>query len=402
MFPVTTRRRGSKRRRPNRSGVWILGLVAALLAAAGLQQAVRRALALETLPTGSAEWIWEEGRHRQIGPWVLWAVRDFELPEVSDSVRLLALADEVYVVHVNGRRVGSDVYHEGMAPDRYEVASWLRPGANRLAVELRSGRGAGGLLLALVDGVTGEQLLSTDDDWTVFHRDHPGILEGWLPLSEGEPAFSWGSPPVGRWGLPTGVVDRPAFPQVAGEPWELRPVFPRRVAVGAEVLEILASGDRDRSLRLPWRALEPEGVRVSEHRDRAGVILFDWGRELTGYLTLEHRSGGGRPAGLLRVGTELPEVDLSRPHARVLTVSGGDVWRDELPRRFRYALVLGADSVVAARVAPVAAELLDRLPAPVPERGLFGLASPRLGTPVENEVRRRLQGLAGGARREDL
>jgi len=402
MSPVTTQQSGSRQRASQRSGVWILGLVAVVLAAAGLQQAVRRALALETLSTGSAEWIWEEGRHRQIGPWVLWAVRDFELPQVPGSVRLLALADEVYVAHVNGRRVGSDVYHEGMVPDRYEVASWLRPGANRLAVELRSGRGAGGLLLALVDGATGEQLLGTDDRWTVFHRDHPGILEGWLPLSEGEPAFSWGSPPVGRWGLPTRGVDRPTFPQVAGEPWELRPVFPRRAAVGAEVLEILASGDRDRSRRLPWRPLEPASVRASADRDRGGVILFDWGRELTGYLTLDHRSGGGRPPGLLRVGTELPEVDLSRSHARVLTASAGDVWRDELPRSFRYALVLGADSVVSARVAPVAPELRHLLPVPVPERGLFGLPSPRLGTPVENEVRRRLQGLSGGARREDL
>jgi hypothetical protein len=390
--------------KPQKRGLWILLIVALALAAGGLQQVVRHALAVQVLPTGTAEWIWDEGRQRQIGPWVMWAVRDFELPEVPDSVQLLVEADESYVVYVDGRRVGSDVYRDGMPLDRYQLAPWLEPGAHRIAVELRSGRGAGGLLLALVDGTRGEQVLGTDGKWTVFYQDHPGILEGWLPVSEGEPAFSWGLPPVGRWGVPSRVVDRPTFSQAVGEPWELRPVAPHRVAVGGEVVEVLTSRGRERSRRLPWRPAAAIGVPTgSAGRGRGGAILFDWGREVTGYLTLEHRAGGGRLPGLLQVGTELPEVDLARPDAAVLTVSGGAIWRDELPRRFRYALVLGADSVVAARVEPVAPELLDRLPAPPPpETGLLGLRSPRLRTPVENEVRRTLKGLAGGAGRKDL
>lgn len=394
MPPSTTKKRG----------LWILAIVGLALAAAGLQQAVRRALAVGTLPTGAAEWIWDEGRHRQTGPWAFWAVRDFELPEVPGSVRLLVLADEGYVVHVNGRRVGSNVYRDGASPDRYEVAPWLRPGANRLAVELRSARGAGGLLLALVDGAGGEPLLGTDARWTVFHRDHPGILEGWLPVSKGEPAFSWGLPPVGRWGLPSEPTDRASFPRVAGEPWDLRAVPPERVAVGGQVLHVLGSGDPTRAERLPWRPVGPaEASSPSEDLGRGPVILFDWGNEVTGYLTLVHRTGGGRPPGVLRVGTEPPEADPYRPDATVLTVTDGGVWRDGLPRRFRYALVLGADSVVGARVEPVVPELLDRLPAsPAPERGLFGLPPPRSGTPVEHEVRRKLEGLARGTGREDL
>lgn len=415
MVPVTTKKRGSEPHgtssgRPERGcrrpGLWLLLLAALAWAGAGLQQAVRHALPAETLPTGSAEWIWEEGRHRQTAPWVLWAVRDFELAQVPASVRLLALADESYIVHLNGRRMGSNVYHEGSSVDRYEVAPWLRPGANRLAVEVRSGRGAGGLLMALVDGVGGEALLGTDDRWTVFNRDHAGILEGWLPISQGKPAFSWGLPPVGRWGMPTEVVDRPTFPRVSGEPWELATVPPRRVAAGPRALQALRSGEAGRARRLPWRPVRAPGARTSTRlsadREKGPVVLFDWGREVTGYLTLEHHPGGRRPPGLLQVSLELPEVDPSRADAMVLTVTGGDVWRDELPRRFRYALVLGAGSVVAARVEPVAPELLDGLPVPVPENGLLGLPSPRLGTPVENEVRRRLQGLAGGAGREDL
>ena len=81
-----------------------------------------------------------------------YAVRDFELdsPPARASVRILA--DEAYILYVNGRRVGSGAYFAGAPLDTYPLDLVLRPGWNRVAVELRSGRGAGGLLCALFAG----------------------------------------------------------------------------------------------------------------------------------------------------------------------------------------------------------------------------------------------------------
>jgi len=395
----------------NRSGVpsrlrlgrLVLVILVVALGAVGLQEAVRRSLGGAS-PTGSAEWIWERGRHRQVGPWVFWAVQDFELPEVPASAHALVLADAGYILHVNGRRVGSNVYRDGDPVDRYEVASLLYAGSNRLAVELRSGRGAGGLLLRLVDGADGDSLVGTDDTWRTFNQDHPGILHGWLPLSEGEPALSWGPPPVGRWGLPRKVVARASFSAAVGETWEQRPVPPRRVAAGPEVLRQLGPYGERRLGALPWRPVDPEIVVQPPGGSGLGpVVLFDWGREVTGYLTLDHGRRGRRPPGLLRVGRQPPIARLRGPDATVVTLTGGNTWQDGLPRRFRYALVLGVDSVVGAWVDPVHPEVLDRLPAPPPPpAGLFGLEPPRSVTPVENEVGRKLQGFTGGARGEEL
>lgn len=384
--------------------LWIV--LAALLAAGG-QQAVRRGIAAAALPTGSAEWIWEADRHRQTVPWALWAVRDFEISERPETAHVLILADESHVLYLNGRRIGSNVYRKGMDLDRYPVAPWLRPGANRLAVELRSTRGAGGLLLALVDDTGGEPLVVTDRRWSIFTRDHPGILAGWLPVSEGEPVFSWGRPPIGRWGTPRRWTERPAFPQTAGEPWELRPMPPVRVAEGSAVLEALRSGDETSWRSLSWRPVGPGSVnRPPDGSGLGAAVIFDWGREVTGYLTLDRSRGGARASGLLLTGRELAELTLERAENPVVTVTDASLWRDELPRRFRYAVALGADWVAGAwvdpLVDPVTVSALERLPAPpLPSPGVFGVAPPWLETPVEHEVRRKLQSFARGARRED-
>jgi len=389
--------------------------VAALaIGAAGVQELVRRTFATRELATGPAEWIWDRDRHRQTTPWAFWAVRDFELEEVPASAHLLVRADESYVVHLNGRRIGSGSDRDGAPLDRYRATPWLHTGGNRLAVELRSERGAGGLLLALtVEGRT-TPLVWTDRRWTVFRQDHPGILGGWLPTSKGEPVMSWGLPPVGRWGVPWEVADRPPFPEVVGEGWASPPAPARRVITGLPALQALQRhGGVSRGWRPVALAMARGGVDGAPGDGRAGeeglgaVILFDWGREVTGYLSLAHRAGGRRPAGVLRVGTELPQPRVHRPDAVVLTPPEGELWRDASLRRFRYALVLGADSVVAAWVEPAIGGEEDlwmqRMPGPPgPPAGVLGLDGPELVTPVEHEVRRKLQRLAGGARREDL
>ncbi len=117
-------------------------------------------------------------------------------------------------------------------------------------------------------------------------------------------------------------------------------------------------------------------------------------------------------------------------------------WLDARPRRFRYALVIGLERPLAARVYAVEPRVAERggveiapeaatagmaeapgtsarsatsdltaggraAPAgaaglPPPGRGVFGLAPPRLRTPVEDEIRRKLKRLEGVAGRKDL
>src|SRR5436305_12000552 len=104
----------------------------ALAAAIGVRALwARRAIA--ALPTGAAEWIWAP-LGRTVEPLAFYAARDFDLAAPPAAARLLAAADEEYVLYLNGRRVGSGGTPAGARPllDAYEVAPLLRRGANRL------------------------------------------------------------------------------------------------------------------------------------------------------------------------------------------------------------------------------------------------------------------------------
>lgn len=381
-------------------------VVALTLVAVAGQQGVQVLLTQTAWPTGDAQWIWQAERHRQTAPWAFWAVKDFRWPatpeagsggEARDGTRdgpqVLIQADPSYLLYVNGRRVGSNLYHPGAELDAYPVADLLRPGANRLAVLVRSGWGAGGLLAALVDG-DGRPRVVTDGSWRLLARAHPGILGGWLPAAEGEPAMAWGPPPVGRWGWLGEPVPRPSFSAVTGPPWQRRPQPPRRLATGPAVL----AGD---GRQLPWRPVSPQRLQAPGDGDPLGpAVLLDWGRPVTGYLALDHSRQAGRPAGLLKVGMEPPRAlgVGAQDVVEVISVPGAAGWRDAVPRTFRYALVLGADSLVGAWVEPVAEDHLAALPSPPPPvTGVFGVEPPPLETPVEHEVRRKLKGLADRA-----
>jgi hypothetical protein len=99
------------------------------------------------------------------------------------------------------------------------------------------------------------------------------------------------------------------------------------------------------------------------------------------------------------------------------------VWLDARLRRFRYALVVGLPRPLGARVHTVDDEVVARYRLPVglgraaagwraagagapaaapPGRGVFGLAPPRLRTPMEDEVRRKLKSLPGVAGGKEL
>lgn len=376
------------RRFPPRRRLVALGAlaVAGALALGLVQEGVRWVVARYTVPTGEAEWIWAAEGTRYVGPRGLYAVRDFSLPEAPAVAEARILADQEYLLWINGQRIGSNIYAAEAPIDRYPVGPLLEAGTNRVVVELRSSGGAGGLLFQLVDGER-ETLLVSDRRWRTFDYDHPGILEGWLPVADGNEVLSWGRPPLGRWGWLTLGTERPGFLEVVGRPWERKVLPARRLASG---------GPFRVSFREPpagpgaQPALGPE-------------VTFDWGREVTGYLVLERERWHGQPVGLLYTGASMPEPRLGGAEAAVILVPGSTRWRDPVPRRFRYVTLLGLASVVDAWVEPVPVDQVDRLPVPGGrERGVFGLSRPLLRTPIEDEVRRKLKRVTDRAGGEDL
>jgi hypothetical protein len=365
-----------------RRAVLILGALGVLLFALGLR-VLRVIVARGTLPTGAAQWIWEPRNRRDLAPAAFYAVRDFTLDTVPARARLLVSGDAEYIVYLNGARVGAGVWRPEAPLDVWEVGPLLQPGANRLLAEVRSDRGSGGFLLSLRDETAGRQLVRTDESWRIVHRHQLGVLRGWLPLSgsfspPSAPAVCWGVPPLGRWGRP-----RPG------------PVLP----LYAE----LVTG---RPVRAVSSVLLPGLDRFPPERPHPPLRLFDWGREVTGYLLLDVEPPASLATGLLYTGHAPPQPVDQRPAAGILAMPGRRTWMDARPRRFRYVLVVGLPGAVSARVQEVdpvrAAGLVPPPGGPERVRGVLGIVPPPLRTPVEDEVWRQPQSVAGVAGGKEL
>jgi hypothetical protein len=455
---------------------WVGALAAALVAAVGLTLALRGvswATSRRAGATGGARWIWAARDRHLAQPLAFLAARDVWLADPPARARLLALGDPEYVLYLNGKRVGAGGWRPGARLAAYEVGELLRPGSNRLLAELRSADGAGGFLACLVDDASGRVLAATDGAWRVFRRFHLGLLRGWLPVDPlvpaatswtswspadlwpgrlaagssgagasggaearaaatagagegagwagaagpGESALTWGRPPLGRWGRVVPAWPRPSFERLTG---------------GRRPLPAASEG-----LYVPPPVT---GVAGDD-----SMVLFDWGREVTGYLALERGYEPGmdpdlvqppadrQGAALLWTGDAPPQPAGTgpEPSANVVMMSSAREWLDVRLRRFRYALVIGLPRPLAARVyavdpavaaasgmeietagaypgagsaagGPAAASSGARAPLPPRPRGVFGLAPPRLRSPVEDEVRRKLKRLPGVAGRKEL
>ena len=364
-------------RPPTRRRRWgaitlIVTLVVLVLALAA--RALPGARARATLATRDAQWIWKDVNWDDHQPTAFYVLRDFDTEAPPAAARLLITADEEYALTLNGRTIGAGAFQPGAILDVYEVGPLLRAGANRLMIELRSSRGAGGVLASLVDG-TGRMLVGTDDRWRIFPKYELGLLRGWLPLTGGVPVYCWGYPPMGRWGRPRpgpvkpllgdlGELSQAAVPAASSVP--LPPVLP--VAAG---------------------------------RPPGSPVLYDWGREVTGYLAVEVPPSAELGVALLFTGDQPPDPLRSAPSGSVLIVPGRHQWMDARPRRFRYAVILGLERPASLSVLPAPAAAMP--PAPFrEEKGVFGIEPPPLRTPVEDEVWGKLQRLSGVAGGKEL
>ena len=81
--------------------------------------------ARELLPTEGALWIWAPELGLDDGPASFYLGRDVQVPFPPRQARLLALADEEYVIYLNGQLVASNRFESGAALDAYEVGGFV-------------------------------------------------------------------------------------------------------------------------------------------------------------------------------------------------------------------------------------------------------------------------------------
>lgn len=361
-----------------RSLLLLLGILTVAGVLRIVERGVRAAALSLVLPTGPGRWIWASSRVTDGGPIAFFAVRDFEIGAAPERARLFAVADEGYLAFLNGHLVGGgNLTAGGGAVDAYEVAPFLRAGPNRLVAELRSSRGVGAFLAALeIEGAEPRRIV-TDGEWRIFWQVRRKLLDGTDAVEGGARVRVWGAPPVGRWGAPWRIRELPVFEALSSAQEE--PLLPAVV--------------------LGWR--EGEGwvplPGPSRFVSGEGAVLFDWGKEVTGYLGLRFKDSQPVTA-RIHVGGDRPDPFQRSPDIVLAGVPGRRSWHDVRPRRLRYAMVLGLEGVaVEGRVFPTDPVASAALLEPeVGRRGAFGLEPPRLRAPVEHEVRGELEGVPGG------
>ncbi len=322
-----------------------------------------------TAPTRSAEWIWAREEPHESKPLAFYLVRDFHLSRTPPTAPLVVMGDEEYLLYLNGRRVGSNIYRPGAPLDRFDVAPLLVAGGNRLVAQVRSRKGSGGFLLQLSAG--GEELVASDGSWKVLRRYRPGILGGWLPTADAPSARVWGKPPTGRWGKVT-----------VGSP---RPLFAERM----DFVPSAAASPSGSALKgdpLAWRAL-PEPFR-EPLKGAQWPRSWSWPEVVEGYVELDFEEGAPT-AGLVYL-SEAPVDRLAAvPTDCLLSPPGAPRWSSAVPRRFSHLAVVAAKQPVAISVLPPPDGLKVRL-AHSSEEGVLGIEPPPRASPLEHEVLRLL------------
>ncbi len=371
----------SERSRQNPSVVWAL-LVLGVVLLAGAERGVRALSAGPWSPTGSARWIWAVTPEEAPAGTAFFVYRDFDLEGYAGRAQLSFRGDEEAFVYLNGTLLAAETLRDHGELSTYEVGFLLEPGANRIAAELRSGRGAGGFLLDLVVEGPHPTRVGTDLDWWVSRTYVDGLLVAGEPVPGAEPVEVRSRPDSGRGERPRAGGARRIFGDLvtAEEARHARWAQSERTADG-------------------WR---PLGVPTVSSPPLGRTVTFDFGREMTGYANVVFGRKEGARA-LVFVGQEPPDPEADRPAAFLMNPIGRKSWSDARPRSFRYLTVVATAEMVGARVLPVVPRLAQSaLTTAAPAEGVFGLESLGLRPPVENEIRSELERLASVAAGEGV
>lgn len=356
--------------------------MAVALVAGALERGWRIVRAERVGPGGGACWIWAEGAVEAGEPVAFYAVADLELAASPVSARLAVAADESYQLFVNGAWLGAGRRQAGGPAAIYQVAPYLVPGTNRVALELRSARGAGGALVALLDA-GGIPLMVSDRRWRVLRAFDPALLDPALPLPAGAPPRIWSEPPTGRWRGIWPPEPRPVTLARGQRLSVLRPAAVRRAGIPGAGWR-LSRPDR-------WLDLDPRRARLPRAA-RTIATTFDWGEPVLGVPVLDlEGTAADRPATTLIALAETEEELAEAPRRLVVMAPGAPTWTAERPYRFRYLEVLGLALDRPAVAVPVAPALAARLiPPELDPRGIFGLEPPPRGEGPADAVLERL------------
>jgi hypothetical protein len=178
------------------AAAWLAAIAGAVLAFAAMASLIRAHADRMHLATGGAEWIWYTNRVPEPHPITFVATRDFVLDRAPERALAKVFVDRGHVLYVNGTRAGSGTQRPGDPLAVYQVASLLKTGINRIAIEAESPTGIGGILFSLDVHLSGRDAVVSDGRWRVdLAREAVEIGARYRPAV-------WGRPPQYPWGYP--------------------------------------------------------------------------------------------------------------------------------------------------------------------------------------------------------
>lgn len=276
--------------------------------------------------TGTAKWIWFDHPLASQQPVAFFAVRDFELPQKRDYVKLKVAGDPEYTLYFNGIEVGGTRDAEKSVLDVYDVTSIAKTGHNRLVASLRSANGVGGFLLSLDTSRGQENVVVSGPDWKLFSSWSESLIVNDPREERPSSPLLVGPPPIGRWNY--------LHPQ----PKELTPIV-------HTILYPVAS--RQFSTSLP-EIVTVSGVTVAIAKP-ASAAAYDFG-PVRGRARLEVHRPGPRTVRIRYANVE-SEFQQSGEIVPLVLARGETIVTDPDIRSFRYVIVYG-ESVDATVVRP--------------------------------------------------